>query len=197
MTVLRIVGDGGLSREVEMLALGCDPSAWERFERLSPDQENEALSQAGDVAMGVGSPRVRRELFSRWGASGHLSWPVLVHHAATVGPRCALGRGVGVQAGVIMTTDVTVGEFSYLNLLVTLGHDVRIGHGCLLNPSVNVSGGATIGDGVLVGVGAVILENLTIGDGATIGAGAVVTRNVEPGVTVVGVPARPVGGEPS
>jgi len=36
-----------------------------------------------------------------------------------------------------------------------------------------------------------ILPGVTIGDGAVIGAGSVVTRSVEPGVTVMGNPARP------
>ena len=47
--------------------------------------------------------------------------------------------------------------------------------------------------GAAIGSGAVILGGVRIGAGATIGAGAVVTRDVEPGETVIGSPARPIG----
>jgi acetyltransferase-like isoleucine patch superfamily enzyme len=49
-----------------------------------------------------------------------------------------------------------------------------------------------IGKDVWIGRGVTVLQGVTIGDGATIGANAVVTHNVEPGHTVVGVPAQPV-----
>lgn len=44
-----------------------------------------------------------------------------------------------------------------------------------------------------IGVNAVILPGITVGRGAIVGAGAVVTRDVPDFVTVVGVPARPIG----
>jgi serine O-acetyltransferase len=50
----------------------------------------------------------------------------------------------------------------------------------------------TIGNRVVVGAGARILGPIVVGDDARVGAGSVVTRPVEPGTTVVGVPAHPV-----
>ena len=52
----------------------------------------------------------------------------------------------------------------------------------------------TVGRDVWIGGGALLLPGVTVGDGAVIGAGAVVTRDVADGATVVGSPARPVGG---
>lgn len=51
-----------------------------------------------------------------------------------------------------------------------------------------------IGDEAFLGTGCRVLGGITIGAGAKVGANAVVTRDVAPGTTVVGVPARPVGG---
>lgn len=49
-----------------------------------------------------------------------------------------------------------------------------------------------IGNNVTIGAGARVLGGIVVGDGASIGANAVVIDDVPPGVTVVGIPARPV-----
>ena len=66
-----------------------------------------------------------------------------------------------------------------------------------LAPGVHVSGWVRLGRRTYVGTGAAIINGtqeqpLVIGDDAIVGAGACVTRSVEAGVTVVGVPAKPV-----
>jgi serine O-acetyltransferase len=65
------------------------------------------------------------------------------------------------------------------------------GIGCLQGSFI----GPTIGDNVRIGTHTNILGAMTIGDGATIGSGSVVTGDVPPGMTVAGVPARPVAPE--
>lgn len=193
MMKLRILGSAGHAREVAALATAVDESRTD-IQFIDVDDEAAALAQKGDVALGMGSPKLRLAVTERWGGVSGLTWPTLVHPRAQVGPRGLFGVGVAVQTNVVATTDVSIDDFSYINFSATLGHDVRIGRCCLINPSASLSGGVTIGDGVLVGVGAVILENLSIGDGATIGAGAVVVRDVAAGSTVVGVPAEQLGG---
>jgi serine acetyltransferase len=73
-----------------------------------------------------------------------------------------------------------------------VGHDARIGNFNVFNPSVNVSGGVRIGNRVLAGTGCQILENLPVGDDAILGAGSVIRAEVAAGLTMVGVPAKPL-----
>ena len=54
----------------------------------------------------------------------------------------------------------------------------------------------TLGEQVYVGAGAVVRDHLEIGDRAVVGMGAVAVKDVPPDMTVVGVPAGPLGRGP-
>ncbi len=146
------------------------------------------------AAIGIGTPasriRVSQDLADRF---PWLRFPSIVHPSVRMDrASCKVGPGVVLCAGVIGTVNVSFEPFSMANLSCTIGHEARIGRGSVLNPTVNVSGGVVLGEGVIVGTGAQILQYVKVGDRAVIGAGAVVTRDVAPGVTVVGVPAKPL-----
>jgi virginiamycin A acetyltransferase len=59
-----------------------------------------------------------------------------------------------------------------------------------------VAGDVVVGNSVELGINSVVLPGLRICDGACVGAGALVTKDVEPGVVVIGSPARPRGQNP-
>jgi sugar O-acyltransferase (sialic acid O-acetyltransferase NeuD family) len=145
-----------------------------------------------DVILGIGDPMIRTRLAERLKESQH-RFPVIVHPRAILQDETTitLGDGTIITAGVILTNDIHLGRHVLLNLNVTVGHDVAIGDCSSVMPGANIAGGVTIGKSVLIGSGANVLNGITIGDGARIGSGAVVTKNVEPGTTVVGVPAQP------
>ena len=72
--------------------------------------------------------------------------------------------------------------------------DAYIGRACKLNVNATVHHDSRIGDFCTLAPAALILGRVTVEDEAYIGAAAVVTADVPPGVTVAGVPARPLGG---
>ena len=101
-----------------------------------------------------------------------------IHPAAKIGRQLVIDHGMGVVIG----ETATIGDH------VTIYHDVTLG-GTSLKREVRHP---QVGDDVIIGAGAQLLGPITVGKGARIGSNAVVVRDVPAGVTVVGVPARPV-----
>lgn len=209
-----IVGAGGFAREIRWLLeqINAASTRWafagfvvsdlgrlgERDSRagvvgdLSWLEEHRRAIQA--VAIGIGDPKARVALAAEVRRRcPELEFPALIHPSVLFDrPSCRVGEGVAWCAGSIGTVNLELGAHCLINLSCTIGHEARLGVGCVLNPTVNVSGGVVLGDRVLVGTGAQILQYVEVGDDAVVGAGAVVNRNVGAGVTVVGVPARPL-----
>ena len=101
--------------------------------------------------------------------------------------RCEIGPGV-----FFAHTYGTVVGGSRIGSRATFFQGVTIGAKTLemrFDPALR----PTIGDNVVLGAGCKVLGAIHLGDGVTVGANAVVLDSVEPGVTVVGVPARVVG----
>ena len=108
---------------------------------------------------------------------------------------------IEIGDNVVLSTNVHLVSMAK----ITIGHGSLIGEftsirdanhtrlpGQLIRNADHKATPITIGDEVWIGRGVTILEGTNIGDGATVGANAVVTRDVPAGMTVVGIPARPI-----
>ena len=213
-TQIAIYGAGGFAREVAWLVESCsEPVA--RYEVVCFIDDNDAnhglvlnnvsvmgLPQAAarfpgaQVVSGIGSPQIRERVMAKTAAAG-FTFGTIIHPRAEYSRWIEIGEGTVVCAGNILTTNITLGRHVQINLDCTVGHDVVMGDYTTLAPGVHISGWVHFGRRVYVGTGATILQGthdapLTVGDDAVIGAGAVVTKSVPPGVTVVGVPAKPL-----
>lgn len=109
---------------------------------------------------------------------GRFLTAIEIHPGAKIGRRFFIDHGAGC----------VIGETAEIGDDVTLYHGVTLG-GTALEPGKRHP---TVGNCVVIGSGAQVLGPVTIGDGARIGANAVVLKDVAKGITVVGIPARPV-----
>jgi len=148
------------------------------------------------IVSGIGNPQIRQTLMEKSAQAG-FTFETLIHPRAERSRWIEYGEGIVICAGTILTTNIKLGNHVQINLDCTIGHDVVMGDYTTLAPGVHVSGWVHFGKRVYVGTGAVIINGtrekpLIIGDDAVIGAGACVTKSIEPGLIVVGVPARPL-----
>jgi sugar O-acyltransferase (sialic acid O-acetyltransferase NeuD family) len=116
----------------------------------------------------------------------------VIHPSAILAPDVAVGPGTFIAAGVCVNTGSRIGIHAVLNTHCTADHDCLIEDFAFIGPGVSLAGTVRVHRGAFIGAGASIVPNVTIGAGAIVGAGAAVLDDVEPGMTVVGVPARPV-----
>jgi sugar O-acyltransferase (sialic acid O-acetyltransferase NeuD family) len=143
------------------------------------------------IAFALGSNRGRHSLLERARQSG-LEPIVAIHPRAVVAPGVRVGAGVWMAAGAIVNPGSTIGEGVVVNTAATVDHDCTIGDYANLSPGCHLSGRTIVGRYAFLGTGAITLPDASIGDDAVVGAGAVVVNTVQPGRTVIGVPAREV-----
>lgn len=159
----------------------------------------EWLQDRGDtfVCIAIGSSRARWQVSQRLAQLPNIKYATLVHPNALVASRCNLGQGIIVYPGVILDTDITIGDHVILNKHCTIGHDTLIEGFTTLSPGVNIGGMVRIGIGCEMGINSATIYGITIGAWSIIGAGAVVIHHLDANITGVGVPARVIKQRPS
>lgn len=154
--------------------------------------ENFTQFEPSGLITGVGDNPTRRAIVERLNTDIHLLWIKAIHPCAVVSSFAEISPGTAIMAGAVVNACAFIGHHAIVNTGATVDHDCHIGNYAHIAPGAKLAGGVTIGDRTLVGIGAVVAPYCAVGEDVVIGAGAVVVRDVPPGVTVVGVPAKPL-----
>ena len=120
--------------------------------------------------------------------SGHVKVPqlgrVMIKDYCEIGANTTIDRGAG--------PDTVIGEGTWIDNLVQIGHNVQIGRGCIIVSQVGISGSTELGDFVAMGGQSGCAGHLRIGAGARIAAQSGIMRDVPPGEEYMGTPAVPI-----
>jgi len=143
------------------------------------------------VIVAIGDNATRQRIFEKLRQQSE-RFVIARHPSAVIAPDVCIDPGSAICAGVIVNTGSRIGVNVILNTGCTVDHHSRIGNHTHIAPGVHLGGEVIVEDSVLVGIGATVMPRCTVGAHSNIGAGACVTKFVPPGLTVVGIPAKPI-----
>ena len=139
----------------------------------------------------IGNNRVRGVKYNLFKDAG-FEMLSIVHPKALIDTKVVFGDNVIIEMGTAIHTHSKIGNNVFLGGDALIGHHNIIGNHVLVGGNASFGGAVVVEDYASVGVGSSIKPGVNIGKGAIVGVGAVVIKDVEPGTTVVGVPAKPI-----
>lgn len=200
MKKICIFGAGGFAKEVYWLALQCEREV-DAFIDLNSGGyccdgkriEDESYFDPGkhNAVVAIGNPKTRKKIVDQLlNRHGDVFETLISPTANLMSNSISIGRGSVICSNCVLTCDITLGEFSQLNLSTTIGHDTKTGSFFTTAPGVHISGKVNAGECVYLGTNASTVEDISICDNVTIGAAACVSKDITENGIYIGIPAR-------
>ncbi len=120
--------------------------------------------------------------------NGHIKVPQLGR--VIIEDNCEIGAGTCIDRGA--GPDTVIGQGTWIDNLVQIGHNVRIGKGCIIVAQTGIAGSSVLEDFAVLGGQVGIAGHLRIGKGARIAAQSGIMKDVPAGEEVMGSPAMPI-----
>ncbi|RBW54269.1 hypothetical protein DS884_17605 [Tenacibaculum sp. E3R01] len=129
------------------------------------------------LVIGIGNSVVKEKIRKKI-TNKNIYFPALLHPSVIVysSETVNLGEGVVIGANSVLTENIEIENFVYLNTNSIISHDTNIGEYSLIMPTVSISAGAKIGKRVYVGNGTKIDFPIIIENDTVIKAGTVLSK---------------------
>lgn len=207
--ILGIYGNGGLGREVYVLArqINAHCCRWsdiiflndftQKDNTASPrvvtfdEATAEFLYDRIEICIAVGEPAKRQELFARVSEAGY-KLATLIHPQVHIPEVTSVGLGAIICSGCFVSCGVSLGDNVLLQPAASVGHDCKIGSHSVISTFSSLAGNCIVGTRTFIGMSVPVKESIIIGDDVIIGMGSVVLRNIDTGLIALGNPARPM-----
>jgi sugar O-acyltransferase (sialic acid O-acetyltransferase NeuD family) len=198
---IAIVGFGGFASEFYSYLINdniCQPQRIEFFveSKYRPFEEIENLFDLSYlvkniddyiVYIAIGDPKTRKKIVEYLPFSA--VYGTFIHSSCIItGKDVSIGHGSIICPGTIITTNVTIGKHSQLNLQTSIGHDSVICDYFTSAPKVSISGNNFIGDLVYIGTNSCTKEKVTIMKNVTIGLNSGVVKDINEAGVYIGTP---------
>ena len=146
------------------------------------DEDIPALFSNGwkEAFVTVGSVRAtskRRMLYEMVKKYG-IVLPVIVDPSAVVSTEVVIGEGTYIGKGAIVNTGARIGTCAIINTGSIIEHDCKVGDFVHVGSGATLCGEVEIGDCSHLGAGSVVRQCVHIGSSVTIGLGSVVVKNI-------------------
>ena len=105
-----------------------------------------------------------------------------------IGDNVEIGCNNTIDRGSLSNT--VIGDGTFLDNQVHIGHNVKIGKNCIITGQVGFAGSSYIGNNVMIGGQAGISGHLRVGDNVQIGGGSGVIKDIPSNTKVMGYPAK-------
>lgn len=139
----------------------------------------------------MGNPKIKKKLVSMILKKRGVFTNV-THSTVVLGKNVKLGIGIILCPYSVISSDSVIGDFVSVNLHANIGHDVRVGDWCFIGPGASLNGRVILEKSVFIGSHGVVLPGGYVSKEAMVAAGSVVVGKIGVGVTVIGVPAKPL-----
>jgi sugar O-acyltransferase (sialic acid O-acetyltransferase NeuD family) len=145
------------------------------------------ITEKPSVIVAIGSNKPNKRLTSLF---HHHKFPFFsaIHPSIPLERQIRFGSGITIAQGTVLTCNISIDNYSIVNIGCTISHDCIIGENVNISPGCHLAGNVTIEDDVFLGTGVIIIPKITIGKGSIIAAGSCIIKDVAPYSMIAGVP---------
>lgn len=147
----------------------------------------QANNHKPSVLVAIGDNESNKRLTSLFNKEGFPFFNA-IHPSIQLNRQQFIGKGVTIAQGCILTCNISIGDYSIINIGCTISHDCVIGKNVNISPGCHLSGNVTVEDDVFMGTGVNVIPKIRIGKGSIIAAGACIIKDVPSNTMVAGVP---------
>lgn len=141
------------------------------------------------VVCAIANYKVKKSIMEKLSLK-NFDYPSIISLDVYINNTNIIGKGCIIYPGVLITTNIKLGDHVIISPKCGIGHEAVIEDYCSVLWNVSISGNVKIEEGCLIGSGTTIIQNKTIGRETILGAGAVVVKDIQKNCTAVGCPAK-------